>query len=85
MNLLFLYGAEINPERGGVQRVTSVLLLAKCGGYVGHDTGTRQCCVEKFPAKSAGWAFARRNPTARARCVWTKSLRTRFLKPWRKR
>lgn len=25
MNLLFLYGAEINPERGGVQRVTSVL------------------------------------------------------------
>lgn len=25
MNILFLYGAEINPERGGVQRVTSVL------------------------------------------------------------
>lgn len=25
MNILFLYGSEINPERGGVQRVTSVL------------------------------------------------------------
>ncbi len=53
MNILFLYSGEILPERGGVQRVTSVLAdeFARRGNGVFYLS---------LPAKTSGNAFSER-------------------------
>ena len=53
MNILFLYSGEILPERGGVQRVTSVLAdeFARRGNGVFYLS---------LPAKASGVAFSER-------------------------